>query len=157
MEHRARSQESESRIQEKSNPNRVSSNYLLQITYACRVSMLRWSWARRPRSKIPLGPPLEKGEDSCLPVRNPIESPPFVKGGWGDFVYGHGFCLNTGIVICIASYGGATLSGWLMDQSSPSVVRAALQALRDMNSWMVFGRRPANQWQQWINKRNKPS
>ncbi|MGD8255553.1 MAG: hypothetical protein PVF48_14250, partial [Syntrophobacterales bacterium] len=73
-----------------------SSNYLLQITYACRVSMLRWSWARRPRSKIPppaspepachyearvgrrerwragLGPPLEKGEDSRLPVRNPM-------------------------------------------------------------------------------------
>ena len=39
------------------------------------------------RSKIPLGPPLEKGEDNCLPVKNSIQSPPFLKGGWGDFVY----------------------------------------------------------------------
>jgi len=49
--------------------------------------MLRLYSGRRPRSKIPLGPPLEKGEDTRLPVKNPIESPPFVKGGWGDFVY----------------------------------------------------------------------
>ena len=49
--------------------------------------MLRWSSGRRQRSKIPLGPPLEKGEDSRFPVRNPIESPLFVKGGWGDFIY----------------------------------------------------------------------
>jgi len=32
-------------------------------------------------------PPFVKGEDNRLPVRNAIESPPFVKGGWGDFVY----------------------------------------------------------------------
>ena len=59
--------------------------------------MLRWSSGRRPRSKIPLGPPLEKGEDSCLHAGNPTENPegPFVKGGWGNLVYGHGFRLNT--------------------------------------------------------------
>jgi hypothetical protein len=55
--------------------------------------MLRWFSGRRPRSKIPLGPPLEKGEDSHLPVKNHIESAPFEEGGWGDFIYGHGFGL----------------------------------------------------------------
>jgi hypothetical protein len=64
--------------------------------------MLPWSLGGRPHSKIPLGPPLEKGEDNRLPVRNPILSLPFVKGGWGDFVYRHVFHLHTGIVICIA-------------------------------------------------------
>jgi hypothetical protein len=66
--------------------------------------MVRWSSRICPLSKIPLGPPLEKGEDSRFPVRDPIESPPFVKGGWGDFIYEHGFHLSTGIVICIAPY-----------------------------------------------------
>jgi hypothetical protein len=56
-------------------------------------------------SKIPLGPPLEKGEDNGLPVRNPILSPPFVKGGWGDFFYGHGFGLNTDTIMFIAPVG----------------------------------------------------
>jgi hypothetical protein len=80
------------------------------FSFASAVSIRRWSSGRGPCSKIPLGPPLEKGEeDSCLPVRNSIYRPPFVKGGWGDFVYGHGFGLNKGIVICVAPYGGATL------------------------------------------------
>ena len=90
--------------------------------------MLRWSSGRRPRSKIPLGPPLEKGEDNGLPARNPIESPFFVKGGWGDFFYGHGFHLSTCIVICAAPYGSATLSGRLMDQS-PRLCRGMLYFL----------------------------
>jgi hypothetical protein len=55
-----------------------------------------------------------------------MESPPFVKGGWGDFIYEYVFHLSTGSVICIASYGDATLSGRLMDQSPPGVGRDAL-------------------------------
>ncbi|MGD9270557.1 MAG: hypothetical protein PVH08_05750, partial [Syntrophobacterales bacterium] len=51
-----------------------------------------------------LGPPLEKGEDNRLPVKNPMESPPFVKGGWGDFVSRHGFHLSPGIVQRTAPY-----------------------------------------------------
>ena len=49
-------------------------------SFVCTLSIMRWFSGRRPRSKIPLGPHLEKGEDNSLPVRNPIESPPCPSG-----------------------------------------------------------------------------
>ena len=82
--------------------------------------MPRWSSERRPPSKIPLGPPLEKGEDNRLSVGNPILSPPFIKGGWGDFFYGHGFLLSTGIVIFIAPYGAPPFRVGLWTKADPA-------------------------------------
>ena len=43
------------------------------------------------RSKIPLDPPLAKGEDEWFVSEIDPLMPPFRKGGLGDFVHGYSF------------------------------------------------------------------